>query len=82
MNREVMNTFRAALSERRRPPSEWPLVLGAVQWALNLAYLERMGTTPFQMMTGRPRATAMSVLAEDNGDAWTVEELDMPCEHM
>ena len=52
MNREVVKTFRAVLSERRRPPSEWPLALGALQWALNSAYRERMGTTPFQMMTG------------------------------
>ena len=52
MNREVVKTFRAVLSERRRHPSEWPLALGAVQWALNSAYRERMGTTPFQMMAG------------------------------
>ncbi|CAN0328324.1 unnamed protein product, partial [Ascophyllum nodosum] len=76
MNREVVKTFRAVLSERRRPPSEWPLALGAVQWALNSAYRERMGTTPFQIMTGRPPATPMSVLAGKDGDAWTVEELD------
>ena len=82
MNREVMETFRAVLSERRRPPSEWPLAFGAVQWALNSAYRERMRTTPFQMMTGRPSATAMSVLAGEDGDAWTVEELDVSCEQI
>ena len=82
MNREVVRTFRAVLSERRRPPSEWPLALWAVQWALNSAYRERMGTTPFQMMTGRPPATPMSVLAGKDGDAWTVEELDVSCEQM
>ena len=69
MNREVVKTFRAVLSERRRPPNEWPLALG-----------ERMGTSPFQMMTGRPPTTAMSVLAGEDGDAWTVEELDVSCE--
>ena len=41
-----------------------------------------MGTTPFQMMTRRPPATAISVLAGDDGDAWTVEELDVSCEKM
>ena len=82
MNREVVRTFRAVLSERRRPPSEWPLALGAVQWALNSAYRERMGTTPFQMMTGRPPATLMSVLAGKDGDTWTVEELDVSCGKM
>ena len=82
MNREVMKTFCAVLSERRRPPSEWPLALGAVQWALISAYRERMGTTPFQMMTGRPPAMAMSVFPEEDSDAWTVEELDVSCEQM
>ena len=82
MNREVVKTFCAVLSERRRPPSEWQLALGDVHWALNSAYRERMGTTPFQMMTGRPPATAMSVLAGEDGDAWTVEELDVSCEQM
>ena len=82
MNREVAKTFRAALGKRRRPPSEWPLALGAAQWALKSANRERMGTTPFQMMTGRPPATAMSVLAGEDGDAWTVEELDVSCEQM
>ena len=34
------------------------------------------------MMTGRPPATPMSVLAGKGGDAWTVEELDVSCEQM
>ena len=80
MDRELVKTFSALLSERRRPPSEWPLALGAVQWALNSAYRERMGTTPFQIKTGRPPATAMSVLAGEDDDALTVEEVDAPCE--
>ncbi|CAN0217617.1 unnamed protein product [Ascophyllum nodosum] len=82
MKREVVTTFRAVLSERRRPPSEWPLALGAVQWALSSAYRERMGTTLFQMIMGRPPATAMSVPGREDGDAWTVEELDVSCEQM
>ncbi|CAM9711151.1 unnamed protein product [Ascophyllum nodosum] len=82
MNREVVKTFRAVLSKRCRPSREWPLALGAVQWALDSAYRERMGTTPFQMMTGRPPATPMSVLAGEDGGAWTVEELDVSCEQM
>ena len=82
MDREVVKTFRAVLSEGRYPPSEWLLALGAVQWARNSAYRERMGTTPFQMMTERPPATAMSVLAGKDGGAGTVEELDVSCEQM
>ena len=34
------------------------------------------------MRTGRPPATAMSVLAGEDGDAWTVEEPDVSCEQM
>ena len=34
------------------------------------------------MMTGRPPATATSVLAGKDGDAWTVKELDVSCEQM
>ena len=41
-----------------------------------------MGATPFQMMTGRPPVTEMSVLVGEDGDAWTVEELDVSCEQM
>ena len=41
-----------------------------------------MGTTPFQMMTGQHPATAISVLAGEDGDAWTVEELDVSCEQI
>ena len=77
MNHEVVRTFRAILSKRRRPVSEWPLVVGAVQWALNSAIRERLGTTPFQIMTGRPWPTAMSVLAGAAAGEWTVETLDV-----
>ena len=69
MNRKVVKTFRAVLSEIHRPPSELPLALGAMQWALNSAYRERMGMTPFQIMTGRPPVMAMLVLAGEDGDA-------------
>ena len=41
-----------------------------------------MGTTPFQVMTGRPPATATSVLAGEDGDAWAMEELDISCEQI
>ena len=82
MNREVVKMLRAVLSKRRRPPSKWPLGSGAVEWALNSAYRERMGTKPFQIMTGRSPTTAMSMLAGEDGDAWTVEELDVSCEQM
>ena len=34
------------------------------------------------MMTGRPPATAMSMLAGKDGAALTVQELDVSCEQM
>ena len=52
-------------------------MVGAVQWTLNSAFRERLGTTPFQMMTGRPPPTAMSVLAGAAAGEWTVENLDV-----
>ena len=74
INREVVRTFRAFLSERRRPVSEWPLAVEAVQWTLILAFRERLGTTPFQMMMKRPQPTAMSVLVDAAAGEWTSGE--------
>ena len=74
MNLEVVRTFRAVMSESRRPLSEWPDAVYAVQFALNSAYRERMGATPFQLMTGRVPRTAFSVLAGDGPDGWCVKE--------
>ena len=34
------------------------------------------------MMAERPSAVAMSVLTEENSDAWAVEELDRSCDQM
>ena len=48
-----------------------------VQWALKSAFRERFGTTPFQMMTGRPPPTAISMLAGAAACEWTVESLDV-----
>ena len=61
MNLEVVRTFRAVMSERGRPLSEWPDTIYAVQFALNSAYRERMGVTPFQLTTVRVPRTAFSV---------------------
>ena len=77
INREVVRTFRAILSKRHSPVNEWSLAVGAVQRALNSVFRERVGTTPFQMMTGRPPPTAMSVLADTAAGEWTIESLDV-----
>ena len=82
MNLEVVRTFRAVMSERGRPLSEWPDSIYAVQFALNSAYRERMGATPFQLMTGRVPRTAFSVLAGDGPDGWCVKEEEFSPELM
>ena len=48
-----------------------------MQWTLILAFRERLGTTPFQMMTERPPPTVMSVLAGASAGEWIVERLDV-----
>ena len=82
MNLEVVRTFRAVMSERGRPLSEWPDSNYAVQFALNSAYRERMGAAPFQLMTGRVPRTAFSVFAGDIPDGWCVKEEEFSLEMM
>ena len=65
MNLEVVRTFRAVMSERGRPLSEWPDTIHAVQFALSSAYRERMSATLFQLMTRRVPRTAFSVFTGD-----------------
>ena len=74
MNLEVVRTFRAVINERGRPLPEWPDSIYAVQFALNSDYRERMGATPFQLMTGRVPLTAFSVFSGDGPDGWCVKE--------
>ena len=47
-----------------------------MQWALNSAFRDRLGTTPFHMMTGWPPPTVMSVLVGAAAGEWTVVSLD------
>ena len=71
------------MSERGRPLSEWPdSIYYPMQFALKSAYRERMGATPFQLMTrGVPR-TAFSVFAGDGPDGWCVKEEEFSPEVM
>ena len=68
MMREVLRTTKAILNERRRPLSEWIVVLPAVQSALNAAWRQRLNASPFQVMMGRRPPTSLDVLV-DEGDA-------------
>ena len=57
MNREVVKMFRAVLSERRRPPSEWPLALVAVG----------VGGCAVGSQFGVPRAHRDDAVPDDDG---------------
>ena len=66
MMREVIRTAKAMLNERKRPLSEWIVVIPAIQWALNTAYRRRMAGTPFQLMMRRDPRTEFKVLVEED----------------
>ena len=70
------------MSERGRPLSEWTDTIYAVQFALNSAYRERMGASPFQLTTGRVPRTGFSVFAGDGPDGWCVKEEEFSPETM
>ena len=74
MNLEVVTTLRAVMIERGRPLSEWPDIIYAGQFALNSAYREWMGATPFQLMAGRVLRTSFSVFVGDGPDGWCVKK--------
>eukprot|EP00752_Nemacystus_decipiens_P007839 g7004.t1 len=78
MMREVVRTFKAILQERRKSVREWVDLVPAVQWALNTAYRERYGSTPYHVMFGRAPTTAFATLASFSGgnNEWQVDALD------
>ena len=47
-----------------------------VQWALNTAFRERYGSTPYYVMFGRAPRTALSTLASSTGQDWQVDVRD------
>ena len=64
---EVVRTFWAAHNEERLLVSEWPLVIGVVQWPSIQRFGERPGRIPFAMMTGRP---PLKAVLEENVQEW------------
>ena len=45
----------------------------AVQWALNTAFRERCGSTPYHVMFGRAPRIWLSALASSTGHDWQVD---------
>ena len=77
MMREVVRTLKAMIQEERRSTRDWVDLVPAVQWALNTAFRERYGSTPYHVMFGRAPRTALSTLASSTGGAeWKVDVLD------
>ena len=54
---------------------EWPLVVTAVQWTLNSRYRERLGTTPFQLMSGCCPQSGIMILAGENAQGRHLDEV-------
>ncbi|CAM9877797.1 unnamed protein product, partial [Chrysoparadoxa australica] len=50
--REIIGTFKALLNQAKLQPDQWLEMVSVVQFALNSAYRERKGFTPFQMALG------------------------------
>ena len=74
--REVVRALKAMLNEERRDPRDWVGLVPAVQWALNTAFRERYGSTPYHVMFGRAPRTSFDTLASAYGETWTVDVLD------
>ena len=76
MMREVVRTLKAMIHEERGTAQDWVEFVPAVQWALNTAFRERDGSTPYHVMfNGTPRI-ALSTLASSTGQDWQVDVLD------
>ena len=75
MMREVVRAFKAILQERRGSVRDWIDVVPLIQWALNTAYRERYGSTPYHVMFGRAPKTSFQP-ASSSGDDWNVDVLD------
>ena len=74
--REVVRTPNAMIQEERRNTQYWVKLVLAVQWALNTAFREKYGSTPYHIMFGRAPRRALSTLASSIGQDWHVDELD------
>ena len=76
MMRDVVRTLKAMIHKERRTAQGWVEFVPAVQWALNTAFRERYGSTPYHAMFGRALRVALNTLASSTGQDWQVDVLD------
>ena len=78
MMREEVRTLnlKGMIQEEQRNTQDWVELVPAVQWALNTAFRERHGSTPYHVMCGRAPRIALSTLASSTGQDWQVDVLD------
>lgn len=60
---EVVRTLKVMIQEERRATQDWVELVRAVQWALNTAFREQYGSTPYHVIFGRAPRTALPTLA-------------------
>ena len=76
MMRKVVLTLKAMNHEEQRIAQDWVELVPAIKWALNTAFRERNGSTPYHVMLGRVPRVALSTLASSTGQDWQVDVLD------
>jgi hypothetical protein len=70
--------MRAVLLDRERPTTEWIEYIKVVQYALNTAHRQRLGTSPFEIMFGRTPRTAVSAVMEVDEGEWQPQPVELP----
>jgi hypothetical protein len=84
-----VKTRKAILLDRKRATKAWVEYVKVVQLALNTAFRELLGTTPFEVMFGRQARTAMAAALQRNdgeggwkGGPTDVENIQRHCTNL
>lgn len=70
---EVVTTLKAMLQEQGCSTRNWVRLLLAMQRALNTAYRERYGSSPYHVVFGRTPKLILSTLAPPTMSEWRVD---------
>lgn len=77
--REVVPTSKPILQQRGGSVRDSVGLVPAVQWALNTAYHEHYGSTPYRITCGKPPMTArpplLLLVVSSAGNKWNVEAI-------